>query len=186
MNQKIYARLMLRTPVGPAVRFVDPEYTTSYVCCIEEDLVDYFTERMPLSVVFEGDDGERGRTLRAIVLAAFEKAHAGIDLAKTLVHPAVMRDKVEAIQRESVRERERAASSYVRRRLELEQGDAIDALVRYYEHEFRVQRAKDIEDALIAGRVDEASKDLRAIGQDALTWAGWMVDACLFPANEAA
>ena len=188
MNHKIYARIVDKDTANPVVVFHVPLGLRATVRCVEEDLISYFREVEPLSVGFEFNEclSERDQELRAILLSAYEKACAGIDLGKSLVHPAIMREKVEAIQRESIRERERAAASFVRRRLDLEKGDVIDALVRYYEHEFRVQRAKDIEDALIAGRVDEASADLRAIGQDALVWARWMVDARLFPANEAA
>lgn len=153
--------------------------------CSSDQICDVILKHSIFELQFDETLSERERELKQIVLDAFENAWRTIDLGKILAHPAVMREKVEAIQRESFRERDRAATSFLRRKIGLEEGDAVDALTRYYEHEFRLQRAKDIEDALIANRVDEASLDLRSIGQDALTWAGWMITARLIPASEA-
>jgi hypothetical protein len=152
------------------------------VRCEEGPLAEFFRVQQPLLLKFVGVASEREHELKEIVVETFKKVFATVDLDKSLVHPAIMRDKVEAIQRESFRERDRASTSFMRRSLGLEEGDATAALTRYYEHEFRLQRAKDIEDAIVAGRADEASLDLRSIGPDALTWAGWMIAARLFPA----
>jgi len=165
--------------------FITDDGTHQVVTCDRDVLVSVIQRGTMFELVFDEHLSERERELKAIVLDAFEKAWRTIDLGKILAHPAVMRDKVEAIQRESFRERDRASTSFLRRKVGLEEGDATDALIRYYEHEFRLQRAKDIEDALIANRVDEAASDLRSIGQDALTWAGWMIAARLIPVSEA-
>lgn len=155
------------------------------VPCEHDELVEAIQRDAMFELEFDISLTEREQQLKQSVLDAFKNAWASIDLGKILMHPAIMRDKVEAIQRESFRERDRASTSFLRRKLGLEEGDATDALTRYYEHEFRLQRAKDIEDALIADRIDEAACDLRAIGQDALTWAGWMIAARLIPVRQA-
>lgn len=119
-----------------------------------------------------------------MILRAFESAWKDVDVAKILVHPAVMREKVEEIQRESERFSGQHAASFLRRRLGLENGSIEDALTSYYESEFRLRRAKDIEDSLIAGRSEEAERDLNTIVEDSRVWARWMIDAHLFPVRK--
>lgn len=153
----------------------------------EEFLFEVFRENGPVRVVVGSmpEDGERAVELRTMILNAYSSTWKVVDVAKILAHPSVMREKVESIQRESERERSRLAASYLRRRLGLESGEATEVLAQYYEHEFRLHRAKEIEDAMVAGRTEEARRDLEAIGQDALVWTGWMLDANLFPFIEA-
>lgn len=182
---RVQVRFQTANDEATAIFFDEDSGWSHYVTCEEGELIAFFHSCRVWTIAFLSPLNGRERELSQIVLHAYEKACAAIDLGEPLMHPAIMREKVEAIQRESFRERDRASTTFLRRRLGLEDGDAVDALARYYEHEFRLQRAKDIEDALVANRVDEASLDLRTIGQDALTWAGWMIAARLFPASEA-
>lgn len=125
-----------------------------------------------------------GSDVRKMVLDAFESAWKDIDVEKILVHPAVMREKVEEVQRESDRFSKQHAASFMRRLLGIENGNVQDALSSYYESEFRLRRAKEIEDSLIAGRSEEAERDLNTIVEDSRVWARWMIDAQLFPVRK--
>lgn len=125
-----------------------------------------------------------GSDARKMVLDAFESAWKDVDVEKILVHPAIMREKVEEVQRESDRFSKQHAASFMRRLLGIENGNVQDALSSYYESEFRLRRAKEIEDSLIAGRSEEAERDLNTIVEDSRVWARWMIDAQLFPVRK--
>lgn len=162
-------------------RSVEPDF---------ESLKAFFAQAAPWRVLVGQNDNDPsivlslGSDMRSMVLSAFESAWKDVDVAKILVHPAVMREKVEEIQRESERFSGQHAASFLRRRLGLENGSVQDALTSYYESEFRLRRAKEIEDSLIAGRSEEAERDLDTIVEDSRVWARWMIDAHLFPVRK--
>ena len=137
-------------------------------------------------IKLEGRFAHETKTLVALaardfILRSFDSAWKGVDLGEILAHPLQMREKVESIQRASEQDRKHLALEFLRRASGLEDGDAGDTLRRFYVQEFRLQRAKDIEDELIRKSdeqdLQQISADLSSIDLDAATWASWMLSA---------
>lgn len=131
-----------------------------------------------LSFVLGDVEGVDDEEFCAVLLGACRKVYAhGVDLSENLVHSSGMRERVEEIQTAAARDRATAAASFLMRRVSLEEGDLREGLGVFFENTFRLQRGKEIEDCLLAGRGEEAAGDLRTLDEDARTWSSWMLDA---------
>lgn len=144
----------------------------------EEAIAAAFRRHVVLNFVLGDCEGGDDEEICAVLLGAFQKARThGVDLSEILVHSRGMRERVEEIQTVASRDRATAAASFLMRRVSLEEGDLRESLGVFFESTFRLQRGKEVEDCLIAGRSEEAERDLRTLDEDARTWASWMLDA---------